>query len=373
MGYDREIWSVSERIGYELRSLYEQYGYRKFRMGRFEEYDFYVRNKEYLAGGPYITFSDLDGKLMALKPDITLSIVKNTRATCLQPEKLYYTESVYRVSREVREYREIYQIGLECLGDAGAYTSIEMVTLALKSLSCIDTEYVLELSHMCFLSGILGPMGLSAEAEREVMACLAQKSAHSLDEAAKTYAIDEKDLAVLQAVVRLSGPIEETLQKAQALTLGEESQRALEELSALSEALQSLGIRSRVRLDFSLANDSRYYNGLMFRGYVARVPRAVLSGGRYDTLMARMGKALPAIGFAIYFDEIERYLKKPAQKAADTIILYDEQSDPCVVAQVMADCQQRGERAVAAPALPVGVSAGRVVRVLGATVKEERI
>lgn len=63
-----------------LNGLYEQYGYRKFRMSKFEDYDLYAQNKDFLKSGHIITFTDVDGALKALKPDITLSIMKTTMA-----------------------------------------------------------------------------------------------------------------------------------------------------------------------------------------------------------------------------------------------------------------------------------------------------
>ena len=108
-----ETLRKSEQIAYQFRSIFEHYGYQKFRMAKFEAYDFYTHYKDFLADSPILTFTDFSGKLMALKPDVTMSIVKNTRATGKCPEKLYYMESVYRLSREVREIKEIFQIGLE--------------------------------------------------------------------------------------------------------------------------------------------------------------------------------------------------------------------------------------------------------------------
>ena len=65
----------TERIVYSLRSLYSSYGFSQYKMGKFEEYDFYSRNKDFLVSDEVITFTDTNGKLMALKPDVTLSIV----------------------------------------------------------------------------------------------------------------------------------------------------------------------------------------------------------------------------------------------------------------------------------------------------------
>ena len=74
-----------------LNGLYEQYGYRKFRMSKFEDYDLYAQNKDFLKSGHIITFTDVDGALKALKPDITLSIMKNNNGSS---EKVYYNENV---------------------------------------------------------------------------------------------------------------------------------------------------------------------------------------------------------------------------------------------------------------------------------------
>ena len=77
----------------QLNQLYEGYGYRKFRMSKFEDYDLYAQNKDFLKKGHIITFTDVDGSLKALKPDITLSIIKNNSG---DSEKVYYNENVYR-------------------------------------------------------------------------------------------------------------------------------------------------------------------------------------------------------------------------------------------------------------------------------------
>ena len=104
-----------EKIVLELRGLYEDYGFRKYRMGKFEEYDLYLENKNFLKDPNIITFHDLDGRVLALKPDVTLSIAKNTHATAHSSERVYYLENVYRLEKQ-NGYREIEQLGLEYIG-----------------------------------------------------------------------------------------------------------------------------------------------------------------------------------------------------------------------------------------------------------------
>ena len=77
MGFDENILKFEEKAVFTLRNLYRNHGYRQFKMSKFEEYDLYSKNKDFLVSDGVITFNDTDGKLLALKPDVTLSIIKN--------------------------------------------------------------------------------------------------------------------------------------------------------------------------------------------------------------------------------------------------------------------------------------------------------
>ena len=99
MNFKLENLRKSEQIPLMLGQLYQQFGYTKFKMEKIEEYDFYAENKNFLKSHKIITFPDSEGKLVALKPDITLSIIKNTKATSSHSEKRFYNENVYRVSK----------------------------------------------------------------------------------------------------------------------------------------------------------------------------------------------------------------------------------------------------------------------------------
>ena len=79
MKIENKLLKSDEKVVLELRSLYEKYGYAQYKMSKFEEYDLYVRNKDFLVSDNIITFTDTNGKLMALKPDVTLSIIKSSK------------------------------------------------------------------------------------------------------------------------------------------------------------------------------------------------------------------------------------------------------------------------------------------------------
>jgi ATP phosphoribosyltransferase regulatory subunit len=79
MNISENVLKSEEKAMMNLRALYRKYGYTQYNMSKFEEYDLYVRNKNFLKSDQIITFNDLNGRLMALRPDVTLSIVKNTK------------------------------------------------------------------------------------------------------------------------------------------------------------------------------------------------------------------------------------------------------------------------------------------------------
>ena len=131
-----------EQLLFRLRNLYRRYGYRMYRMSKFEKYEFYAGNKDFLASDRIITFHDTDGELLALKPDVTLSIVKSAQFRPLQVERLFYQENVYRPFGSAGHFREMLQCGLECIGDLDYYGMFEVLFLAEQSLRAVSEDSV---------------------------------------------------------------------------------------------------------------------------------------------------------------------------------------------------------------------------------------
>ena len=191
---------AGERAIYKLRELYEGYGYAQYKMSKFEEYDLYVRNKSFLVSDHIITFTDTDGKLMALKPDVTLSIIKNSGEKAGGVRKLYYNENVYRVPRGALSFKEIMQTGLECIGEIDSYYMLEVLSLAANSLELISPDYVLDISHVGIISSLVEEMGLSAAGRQKIFNCVGEKNIHEIDAVAKSEGCDAEKLKRLIAI-----------------------------------------------------------------------------------------------------------------------------------------------------------------------------
>lgn len=308
-----QIWRNEEQAVFALRGLYQRYGYAPYKMSQFEEYDLYVRNKDFLISDKIITFSGEGGKLMALKPDVTLSIVKNAPEEPGVVQKVYYSENVYR------DYREIMQAGLECVGDLTEYDIAEAVLLAVKSLDLLGGRYVLDISHMGLLAAVLERCGFDEGKQKQAMACLRQKNTHDLKELCGDNA---GAWETLQAISACRGGAEELETLIPHLT-GEAEQAAVAELKALLEMLKERGYEESVRMDFSVSNDLGYYSGVVFRGYLEGIPASILSGGQYDKLPRKMGRKSRAIGFAVYADLLQERNREDNSFDVDTLILHD--------------------------------------------------
>ena len=293
-----------ERASFALRALYEAAGCRKYHMGRFEEYGLYQANRSFLSSEQVITFTDLDGRLLALKPDVTLSIAKTAQPASGETLRYYYHENVYRPSAESHTFKEISQMGLEMLGKIGEPEVRQAVCLAAQSLDALGAEWVLEVSHMGYLFGLFDALGVPDAARAKLLEKLREKNAHELRAAAGAAGLADAAADILCSVLSLCGSYADTLAKAAALCRNDAMRAAVAELEALAVSLEKAG--GAIRLDMTLAGEMEYYNGLVFQGYLKALPRPLLKGGRYDLLMQKFTPGAGAIGFAVYLDELDR-------------------------------------------------------------------
>lgn len=312
-----------EQAVFLLRSLYSKYGYKQYKMRKFEEYDLYVRNKDFLISDSVITFTDTNGKLMALKPDVTLSIVKNTKDSDGSVQKVYYDENVYRVSKGTHSYKEIKQAGLECIGDVDTYCVCEVLCLAVKSLMTISESCVVDVSDLAILFALYDYIGLSYETRKRMTSLISDKNTHEMKRLCEDMSVSAESTALLEELISYNGTPDEILPRLKAMA---ERIGAQAEFSEFESVVSSLDeeLQSKLRIDFSVVSDINYYNGIVFKGFIDKIPDSVLSGGRYDSLMQSMSRKSKAIGFAVYIDMLERFNIKEREFDYAAVLLYSE-------------------------------------------------
>lgn len=330
---DLSILKPEENAVFALRSLYRRYGYSPYKMSKFESYEYYIRNKDFLVSDRIITFNDTNGRLMALKPDVTLSIIKNCADEPGCKQKVCYNENIYRISGSTHQYKEIMQAGLECIGDIDLYDIYETVSLAAQSLALIQEDFVLQISHLGVLSAVLDQVCTDSNFQQRAAACIAGKNAHDLSRLCQEYGIDAQNQKLVTSLVSIYGSRSQVLAQLKAIC-GSFSGEALTQLQKLSELLDNSPHSDKIFFDFSVVGNMNYYNGIIFRGYLSGICDGILSGGQYDKLMQKMDRRSGAIGFALYLDLLEQLTAKRDSCDVDILLLYDPEDAAKVAAQV---------------------------------------
>ncbi len=316
-----------EKAIFSLRSLYRARGYSQYKMSKFEEYDLYAENKNFLVSDSIITFTGMGGKLMALKPDVTLSIVKSTKDAEGTVNKVYYNENVYRAEGGDRDFSEIMQAGLECIGDIDDYYLSEVLMLAAESLETISPDFVLDISHLGIVAEAIDRLGVTAGGRAQILSAIADKNLHSALAVCAEEGVAKENTELLKAVMSCYGEPEKVLSELDPL-LGDGSGRdAANELKRILSMLGDSVPRDKIRIDFSVAGDMNYYSGIVMSGFIRGISKSVLSGGQYDNLLRKMGRRSGAVGFALYLDLLEELEDDRAEYDVDALIIYDENTD----------------------------------------------
>ena len=364
MNFNLEL-KREEEASISLRSLYRKFGYCQYKMSKFEEYDLYAGNKNFLVSDSVITFTDTNGKLLALKPDVTLSIIKNTKDED-GLSKVYYNENVYRVSNSAHSYKEIMQVGLECIGNIDLYNISEVISLAAQNLLLVSPESVLDLSNMGVVASVLEKFNLSAKLEKEVLSLIGEKNVHEATRLLTNEGIAEDKIETLKKLISLHGSPAQVLPKLKEIA---PESSALSSLNALCEILEGSEASKIINIDFSVIGDMSYYNGFVFKGFVKGVPSSVLSGGQYDNLMSKMNKKSGAIGFAVYLDLLENLSNSVSEFDCDILVIYDDKSDFKVLSAFVREKAADGKIVRAEKEIPLKIKTKEMYKIMGGEVE----
>jgi ATP phosphoribosyltransferase regulatory subunit len=248
-----------------------------------------------------LRFPDRDGRILALRYDFTSSIARiasTTFAAARLPLRLSYSGKVYRQEPERGgRPRETLQVGAELLGDGSLQADVEIVRLTLALVRSAGLEdFQVNLGHV----GVLAP-GLAALEEPlrgQVRRWIDRKDRASLTRALAGRGGDAATLVRLPFVIGRRDALETALREAPPAAVA-----GLRHLLALDDALTD-GERSHVVYDLGEVRGLDYYTGVHFEVYVSGAGRAAGAGGRYDELVGRFGRPMPAVGVSLDLDAI---------------------------------------------------------------------
>jgi ATP phosphoribosyltransferase regulatory subunit len=261
------------------------------------------------------SFVGRDGSLLALRPDFTSLLAKIAAGRLADrpaPMRLYYSGEVlrYEPPRAGRQ-SELYQMGLEHLGGDARAADAEVLAIAAECLDVLGVrDFVLALGHVGVFGGLLAGAPLDGATLERLRERVEAKDAVGVRAALPPGVVPP---GVGEALVRLttfSGDASVLADAERALAFCPPARAAVVEMKQVVDALQSAGLGDRLAIDLGEVRGLDYYTGLVFRAYAPGLGLEVGGGGRYDTLLARFGRPMPAVGFMLGLDRLALLLDR---------------------------------------------------------------
>ncbi|MDQ3667881.1 MAG: ATP phosphoribosyltransferase regulatory subunit [Acidobacteriota bacterium] len=263
-------------------------------------------------------FTDTDGRLLALRPDVT-SAAARAAATLFaereRPLRLCYAAPVFRQQPQSHTEwrRESTQIGCELIGANTSVADLEVLAIASEFLRRLDLDgnYAITLNDVGIFNGVAERLSLDPTSREELRQLIDVRNAADLERFLTANTSTEEAEAFAQ-LMQLSGK-RESLDRARRVISNGQSCAALDRLESLWNVIDSLGLTDCFEIDLGDVARLDYYTGLTFKIYVKGAGFRIGSGGRYDGLTASFGKAEPAVGFVVDLDALTDVLRPRAK------------------------------------------------------------
>ena len=307
------------RLSANLLETFERFGYGEVWTPTMEYEDVLVQGDERAAGVSYRLF-DEHGQVLALRSDMTIPIARlvATRYPATElPLRLCYLSHAYRAVRPQRgQPREFLQAGIELIGaDApgGTVDVVEVLSAALDAGGLPRAR--IGLGDAGLFRGLLQGMGVSAADGKAAMEAIARHDLVELERRVAELPLPEERRRTLVTLPQLRGGPEVI---EHAIELGGEDVRApISRVADVAAGLAERGLAERVIFDLGLVRDLGYYTGAIFEVYDPALGHVIGGGGRYDDLLGRFGRRLPACGFALYVERMHVAQAEEDRRAAE--------------------------------------------------------
>lgn len=321
--------SAKRDIEKKMREAFASYSYQEIQTPTLEYNNIYTDASGDIATEKLFRFFDAEGRILALRGDITTSIARviGTKWDGLPlPARLCYVSEAFRYSKaESPLASEFTQAGIELVGDSSAYADAEAITVTIKALlnAGLD-EFQIDIGQVEFFKGLARQVGLSAEDSEKIRELIDFKDSLSIAEIAAKYDGDEEIKKLLCRMPELFGDAD-VLEMAYTENLNPRSKKAIENLKNVYEIIKAGGLSKYVSIDLGMLQSIDYYTGVIFKGFTYDVGFAICGGGRYDSLISGFGRDLGAVGMAINVNRVLSAMqrqKKEIKKPKVDAVLY---------------------------------------------------
>ncbi len=319
------------RIEDTVARIFKEAGYQGIQTPSFEYYDLFGSDISTTPGRDLYRFTDLDGETVVLRSDFTPSIARCAAKYFTKDDdvlKLTYKGNTFSQTSQMQgKLRETTQMGVDMIGDGSVAADVEVIKLAIKTLSGVsDKKAVVILSHIDFFSGLCEEFGLDKASELTLRDFVKNKNFVAARQFLENLVINGQPLKrdrierIMQLEQLIGGEL--VLDSAKKLVYNKTSLRAIDRLKRIYEALEAEGLGDKVYFDLSMLSKYGYYTGVVFKAYMSGVGDCVAKGGRYDNLLREFGKDAPAMGFVIVIDDLLQAVRAPEDDIRDNYLTF---------------------------------------------------
>jgi ATP phosphoribosyltransferase regulatory subunit len=285
-----------------LRATFERFGYGEISTPALE-YESTLARGDVGEAKPTYRLFDEQGNVLVLRSDMTVPIarvVATRYPTSRPPLRFYYLAHAYRGVRPQRgQPREFLQGGIELVGSASPGGTVEALTVLCAALDAVGLErFRVGLGDASLYPALLDAVGVAEDARASLMHELVTRDFAGLQRKVVALGLGPAAADLLVRVPQLRGD-----PAALDALAGGPAGPALASLRAVLAALDA-SARRRVLVDLGLVRSLGYYTGAVFEVYDPALGVPLGGGGRYDELLARFGRALPAVGFALNVERL---------------------------------------------------------------------
>ena len=295
-------------------------GYQGIETPTFEFFDVFSREVGTVPSRELYKFFDKEGNTLVLRPDMTPSIARAVSKYFHDetPIRLCYMGNTFiNYDKYQGRLKETTQMGAELMGDGSVQSDVELLSVLVEALQEAGLrEFQVSVGQVEFFKALLREAGIGNVAEESLRRLISDKNRFGAEELLSSYEIPEKLRNTFLEMATLTGG-EEALQKARSLTDNAEALEALARLQEIYGGLKKKGYEKYVTFDLSMLSKYNYYTGIIFHAYSYGYGEPIAKGGRYDNLLSHFGRELPAVGFAIVVDQLQRALRNDAGKKVD--------------------------------------------------------
>lgn len=331
---------MKNSIAESIMDVFRLHNYARIETPTIEYYRLFSQGAGKVNEESLFKLSDNDGRILVLRPDMTLPIsrIVSTKLKPNVPSKYSYLGNCFNLNQDRYRLREFTQAGVELINDSSVYADAEMIALAINTLLSVGLEdFLIDIGQVGFFKGIIDSFDISNDDKRSIAEHIYKKDIIGLVDLINSNnklngdigdksGINKEQLDILIKLPRLFGGIE-CLDEAESFFINDTSLEAIDNLRQIYELLDARGLSQYISFDLSLVNAMNYYSGIVFKGITKHFGTPILAGGRYDGLSSSFDQSIPATGFAIGVDNLlvalQRADRLPPEPVTDYVIGYD--------------------------------------------------